>query len=112
MTAMACEWGWVWRGTDVAPRVPQLPLAHILLPSAPHRVTVAELQAHAELDVDGDGTLSEAEAQVLGRGATEAPAAEGLCRAWICHVPLLGRGPRCLDSLSYPILSCSVLFFS
>uniref|UniRef100_A0A452GSG7 MRH domain-containing protein n=1 Tax=Gopherus agassizii TaxID=38772 RepID=A0A452GSG7_9SAUR len=34
-------------------------------PASPgHRVSVAELQTHVELDVDGDGTLSETEAQV------------------------------------------------
>lgn len=31
----------------------------------PHRVSVAELQTHSELDTDGDGALSEGEAQVL-----------------------------------------------
>lgn len=30
------------------------------------RVSVAELQTHPELDTDGDGALSEGEAQVLG----------------------------------------------
>jgi hypothetical protein len=32
--------------------------------SHPYRVSVAELQTHPELDTDGDGTLSEGEAQV------------------------------------------------
>lgn len=32
--------------------------------SAPCRVSVAELQTHPELDTDGDGALSEGEAQV------------------------------------------------
>lgn len=31
----------------------------------PCRVSVAELQTHPELDTDGDGALSEGEAQVL-----------------------------------------------
>lgn len=52
------------------PLSPQPPLSHVEVSEEPHtslcvlRVSLAELQTHPELDTDGDGGLSEEEAQV------------------------------------------------
>lgn len=52
------------------PLLAQPPLSHVEVPEEPHaslsvfRVSLAELQTHPELDTDGDGGLSEEEAQV------------------------------------------------
>uniref|UniRef100_K7FH56 PRKCSH beta subunit of glucosidase II n=1 Tax=Pelodiscus sinensis TaxID=13735 RepID=K7FH56_PELSI len=46
------------------------------------RVSVAELQTHVELDVDGDGTLSETEAQTLLGNALQADASSFQDSVW------------------------------
>ncbi|KFO28778.1 Glucosidase 2 subunit beta [Fukomys damarensis] len=45
-------------------------------------VSVAELQTHPELDTDGDGTLSEGEAQALLSGDTQTHASSFYDRVW------------------------------
>nr|XP_025041269.1 glucosidase 2 subunit beta [Pelodiscus sinensis] len=65
------------------PRLTRPPWSPPHLPQSPGcRVSVAELQTHVELDVDGDGTLSETEAQTLLGNALQADASSFQDSVW------------------------------